>query len=68
MKVAYFDVKCPYELGDKLKGTDGQTHTITDIVVFYSTKTMTAQFVYELDNNGKWVGLRSKDGGDKHGV
>ncbi len=68
MKFAYFDVQCPYELGDKLKGTDGQAHTITDIVVLYSTKTMTTQFVYELDNNGKWVGLRPKEGGAKQGI
>ena len=57
MKFAAFNARCPYELGDRITGTDGQGHTITDIVALHSMKTMTVRFVYELDGNGKLVDL-----------
>lgn len=55
MKFASFNARCPYELGDGSKGTDGQGHTITDIVALHSVKTMTVRFLHELDGNGKLV-------------
>lgn len=57
MKFTAFNARCPYELGDRFNGTDGQVHTITDIVTLHSVKTMSVRFVYELDGNGKLVGL-----------
>lgn len=57
MKFAAFNARCPFELGDKFRGKDGKEHTITDIVAMHSMKTMTVNFVYELDNSGKLVGL-----------
>lgn len=57
MKFASFNARCPYELGDRIKGTDGQGHTITDIVALHSVKAMTVRFLYELDGNGKLVSL-----------
>ena len=57
MKFAEFNAWCPYELGDKFRDKDGKEHAITDIVVMHSVKTMTVNFVYELDNSGKLVGL-----------
>ena len=46
MKFAAFNARCPYELGDRITGTDGQGHTITDIVALHSMKTMTVRFDY----------------------
>ena len=57
MKFAAFNARCPYELGDRITGTDGQGHTITDIVALHSIKEMKVRFVYELDNSGKLVAL-----------
>lgn len=57
MKYAAFNAVCPYELGDKIRDTDGKEHTITDIVALHSMKTMSVRFVYELDNGGNLVGL-----------
>ena len=57
MKFAAFNARCPFELGDRFKGADGEKHTITDIVALHSMKTMTVRFVYELDNSGKLVNL-----------
>lgn len=57
MKFAAFNARCPFEMGDKFRDKDGKEHTITDIVAMHSMKTMTVNFVYELDNNGKLVGL-----------
>lgn len=57
MKFAAFNARCPYELGDRITDTNGQGHTITDIVALHSMKTMTVRFVYELDGNGALVGL-----------
>ena len=57
MKFAAFNARCPFELGDRFKETDGKEHTITDIVALHSMKTMTVRFVYELDNSGKLVNL-----------
>lgn len=57
MKFAAFNARCPYELGDKIRDTEGKEHTITDIVSLHSMKTMTVRFVYELDNSGKAVAL-----------
>ena len=57
MKFASFNGGCPYELGGGSKGTDGQGHTITDIVALHSVKTMTVRFLHELDGNGKLVSL-----------
>ena len=70
MEFAAFNARCPYELGDKIKGTDGKIHTITDIIALHSLKTMKVQFVYELDDNGKWMGLRQKpqEGAVKHEI
>lgn len=68
MQFAAFNAHCPYELGDRIKGTDGRDHTITDIVTLHSLKNKTVHFVYEIDNNGKWVGLMPKrQEGGKHG-
>ena len=60
MKFAAFNARCPFELGDRFKGTDGEEHTITDIVALHSIKTMTVRFLYELDGNGKLVDLVPK--------
>lgn len=57
MKLAAFNARCPYELGDSFKGNDGKAHTITDIVALHSLKTMSVRFLYELDGNGKLVDL-----------
>ena len=57
MKFTAFNARCPYELGDRIRGTDGQGHTITDIVALHSVKTMTVRFLYELDGNRKLVVL-----------
>ena len=57
MKSAAFNACCPYELGDRIAGTDGTGYTITDIVALHSVKTMTVRFLYELDGNGKLVSL-----------
>lgn len=57
MKFAAFNARCPYELGDKIRDTEGKKHTITDIVALHSMKTMTVRFIYELDNSGKLVAL-----------
>ena len=47
----------PGALTNRITGTDGQGHTITDIVALHSMKTMTVRFVCELDGNGKLVAL-----------
>lgn len=60
MKFTAFNARCPYELGDSFKGTDGQAHTITDIVALHSVKAMSVRFLYELDGNGKLVDLVPK--------
>ena len=60
MKFAAFNARCPYELGDKIRDTEGKEHTITDIVALHSMKTMTVRFAYELDNSGKAVALMPK--------
>ena len=60
MKFAAFNARCPFEFGDRFKGTDGKEHTITDIVALHSMKTMTVRFLYELDGNGKLVDLTSE--------
>ena len=57
MKFAAFNARCPYELGDKIRDTDGKEHTITDIIAMHSAKRMTVTFAYELDGNGKAVAL-----------
>ncbi len=57
MKFAAFNARCPYELGDKIRDTEGKEHTITDIVALHSIKEMKVRFVYELDNSGKLVAL-----------
>lgn len=57
MKFAAFNASCPYELGDKIRDTEGKEHTITDIVALHSVKEMKVRFVYELDNSGKLVNL-----------
>lgn len=57
MKFATFNARCPFEVGDKFRDKGGKGHTITDIVAMHHMKTMTVNFVYELDNNGKLVGL-----------
>ena len=57
MKFAAFNARCPYELGDKIRDTEGKEHTITDIVALHSMKTMTVRFVYDLDGSGKLVAL-----------
>ena len=60
MKFTAFNARCPYELGDSFKGTDGQAHTSTDIVALHSVKAMSVRFLYELDGNGKLVDLVPK--------
>lgn len=70
MKFAAFNARCPYELGDRITGTDGQGHTITDIVALHSMKTMTVRFVYELDGSGKLVALipEQQDGRERESL
>ena len=48
VKFAAFNARCPYELGDKIRDTEGKEHTLT---------AMKVRFVYELDNSGKLVAL-----------
>lgn len=60
VKFAAFNARCPYELGDKIRDTEGKEHTITDIVALHSMKEMKVRFVYELDNSGKLVALMPK--------
>ena len=57
MKYAAFNAVSPFELGDKIIGTDEKEHTITDIVAMHSVKAKRVRFVYELDNSGELVRL-----------
>ena len=66
VKFAAFNARCPYELGDKIRDTEGKEHTITDIVALHSIKEMKVRFVYELDNSGKLVNLMA--GPQREGV
>ena len=46
-------IKCPFELGDKVKLLDnGRTYEIDDIVLSYSFKTKRVNFLYKLKING----------------
>ena len=66
VKFAAFNARCPYELGDKIRDTEGKEHTITDIVALHSMKEMKVRFVYELDNSGKLVALMPQEGAVGH--
>jgi len=57
VKFAAFNVRCPYEVGDKIQDEKGKEYTITDIMTIHSVKQMRVKFVYELDNSGKLINL-----------
>ena len=52
---AKFNVRCPYQLNDKVILENEQTAVITDIMTVYSLKSGKAEFQYELNNSGQYV-------------
>ena len=61
MKLATFTATCPYEIGDKVNHND-VIKEITDICCMHFVKTGLVDFVYELDDCGKYSFLFT--GGD----
>lgn len=69
MKVAAFNARSPYEIGDKIqvittagKNQDGRLYmttyaTITDIACTHYVRTGKAIFTYELDGSGEYIPL-----------
>lgn len=60
MNVAAFNAVCPFEIGDKVIFNSGDInvkdiHTITDIMTVHKLKSGTVEFLYELDNDRRYV-------------
>jgi hypothetical protein len=49
-----FTASCPFEIGDKVRDTNGHILTITDIASVHYLKKQTVEFFYEFDNSGKY--------------
>ena len=61
MKLAAFNARCPFEIGDKVQEAPeagGKIRTITDIACTHYVKSGEVRFLYELDNNGRYVNIR----------
>ena len=61
MKLAAFNARCPFEIGDKVQETPetgGKVRTITDIACTHYVKSGEVRFLYELDNNGRYVSIQ----------
>lgn len=55
MNTVNFIASCPFEIGDRVRLTDGSIHTITDISCTHYAHTGWIEFRYELDNSGKYI-------------
>lgn len=62
MKMAIFNARCPFEIGDKvIDGGTGRKKTITDIVCMHYVRGGRVEFLFELDNSGKLVKILSEE-------
>lgn len=62
MKMAIFNARCPFEIGDRVmyRGT-GKTKTITDIVCMHYVRSGRVEFLFELDNSGDFIKIASEE-------
>lgn len=62
MKMAIFNARCPFEIGDKvIDGGTGRKKTITDIVCMHYVRSGRVEFLFELDNSGNLVKILSEE-------
>lgn len=58
MKMTAFNATCPFEIGDRIRdAVTGAQRTITDIACVHYVKSGRIDFLFELDNSGKFVVL-----------
>lgn len=56
MKMTTFNATCPFEIGDKIRdAVTGAQRTITDIACVHYIKAGRIDFLFELDNSGRFV-------------
>lgn len=63
MKLASFNAKCPFEIGDIIVISDGIRKiesTITDIACTHYVKSGNIQFFYEFNNSGKYAVIENE--------
>lgn len=65
MKIAQFQARCPYEVGDKIIFADHTLAVITDIMITYSCREKKAEFRYELNDSGEYVRFAFRAGADR---
>ena len=58
---AQFNAFCPFEIGDKIRNTAGEVHTITDIACIHYVRTGKVEFRIELDCSGRYAPIEVKD-------
>lgn len=62
MKMAIFNARCPFEIGDKvIDGGTGRKRTITDIVCMHYVRSGRVEFLFELDHSGNLVKILSEE-------
>jgi hypothetical protein len=62
MKMTAFNATCPFEVGDRIRdAATGAQRTITDIACVHYVKSGRIDFLFELDNSGKFVALVKLD-------
>lgn len=61
MITAQFNAYCPLEIGDKIRDTAGEVHTITDIACVHYVRTGKVEFRFELDRSGQYAPIEVKD-------
>lgn len=62
MKMAIFNARCPFEIGDKvIDGGTGRKKTITDIVCMHYVRNGRVEFLFEFDNSGNLVKILSEE-------
>ena len=61
MITAQFNAYCPLEIGDKIRDTAGEVHTITDIACVHYVRTGKIEFRFELDRSGQYAPIEVKD-------
>lgn len=61
MVTEQFNAYCPFEIGDKIKDTAREVHTITDIACIHYVRTGKVEFRLELDHSGQYAPIEVKD-------